>query len=180
MNDSSLCPDAHTLEAFLQGQAPPKEAVRVNEHVKSCAECRRALAALALRGVETTDGGKPRGSEEPTLPPAPPTAVGASASSAGAAPQEFPFLAPPQADDEIGRLGAYRVLRVLGSGGMGVVFEAEDPKLQRHVALKVMRAAGSRQGVFRERFLREARAAARLEHDHVVPVYQVDEDRGVL
>ncbi len=61
----------------------------------------------------------------------------------------------------MGRLGPYRVLRVLGAGGMGVVFEAEDPKLQRRVALKVMRPSGAQQDVFRERFLREARAAAR-------------------
>src|SRR5579863_4659612 len=50
----------------------------------------------------------------------------------------FPFLAPPQKPDELGRLGPYRILGVLGAGGMGIVFRAEDPVLRRQIALKVM------------------------------------------
>ncbi len=174
MNDSSVCPDAGLLQRFLLGRASSDEARFVNEHLQGCANCRRALDALR-GGAPTTagdSGDRPHVSEDATLPPTTPSAAGGE--------ESFPFLAAPQADDEMGRLGPYRVLRVLGAGGMGVVFEAEDPKLQRRVALKVMRAGGSQQAVFRERFLREARAAARLEHDHVVPVYQVGEDRGVL
>jgi hypothetical protein len=89
------------------------------------------------------------------------------------------LLAPPQAPDELGRLGPYRVLQVLGCGGMGVVFAAEDPQLRRPVALKVLRPALAAGGAARERFLREARAAAGIDHDHVITVYQVGEDRGV-
>ncbi|HEY7308093.1 MAG TPA: serine/threonine-protein kinase [Gemmataceae bacterium] len=89
------------------------------------------------------------------------------------------YLAPPQGLDELGRLGPYRVLEVLGSGGMGVVFRAEDPQLQRPVALKVMRPALAANTSARQRFLREARAAASIKHDHIVSIYQVDEDRDV-
>ncbi len=95
------------------------------------------------------------------------------------APGLYDFLSPPQAGDEIGRLGSYRVLKVLGAGGMGVVFQAEDPRLNRMVALKVMLPALAASGSNKERFIREARAAAAIEHDHIVAIFQVDEDRGV-
>ncbi len=88
------------------------------------------------------------------------------------------FLAPAQAPDEIGRLGPYRVLKVLGAGGMGVVFRAEDPQLQRLVAIKAMLPALAANDSARQRFIREARAAAQLKHDHIVTIHQVGEDRG--
>jgi WD40 repeat protein/serine/threonine protein kinase len=88
------------------------------------------------------------------------------------------FLAPPLAPDEIGRLGPYRVLKVLGAGGMGVVFLGEDPQLQRPVALKAMLPSLAASGSAKQRFLREARAAAAIKHDHIVAIYQVGQDRG--
>ncbi len=94
-------------------------------------------------------------------------------------PALYDFLAPPQAADEIGRLGPFRVLKVLGAGGMGVVYQAEDPQLNRLVALKAMLPGLAAGGSNKERFLREARAAAAIEHDHIVAIYLVDEDRGV-
>jgi urea transport system substrate-binding protein len=90
----------------------------------------------------------------------------------------YPFLRPPQRPDELGRLGDYRVLRAIGTGGMGVVFEAEDTVLSRTVALKVLRPEAAADPDSRERFLREARAAAGLCSDHVVAIYRVGEDGG--
>jgi serine/threonine protein kinase len=89
------------------------------------------------------------------------------------------FLAPPERPDEIGRLGGYRILGVIGAGGMGVVYRAEDPNLEREVALKAMLPALAVNETARQRFLREARAAAALQHDRIVTIYQVGEDRGV-
>jgi serine/threonine protein kinase len=92
---------------------------------------------------------------------------------------DYPFLASPHEPDELGRLGPYRVLKVLGTGAMGVVFQAEDPHLKRMVALKVMRPSLAASAEFHRRFLREARLAASIDHEHVVTIYQVGEDRGV-
>lgn len=87
----------------------------------------------------------------------------------------FPFLDPPLRPDEIGRLGDYRVLRSLGAGGMGLVFEAEEPSLARRVALKVLRPELAADAEHRERFLREARSAAAINSDHVVTIYQISD-----
>jgi hypothetical protein len=89
------------------------------------------------------------------------------------------FLAPPQAPDEIGRLGSYRVLDVLGVGGMGIVFRAVDPQLARPVALKAMLPALAANPTAKQRFLREAQSAAAVEHDHIVTIHEIGEDRGV-
>src|SRR5206468_740364 len=88
------------------------------------------------------------------------------------------FLASPQAADELGRLGSYRILKVLGAGGMGIVYQAEDPDLKRLVALKVMRPGVGDNLPMRRRFLREGQAMAALSHEHVVTVYAVGEQRG--
>src|SRR5262249_27714608 len=89
------------------------------------------------------------------------------------------FLAMPQGPGEMGRLGNYRVLKVIGSGGVGVGLLAEDLKLLRPVALKGMKKGCATNPVHRERFLREAEAAPALDHDNIVPVVQVGEDGGV-
>src|SRR5262249_52432632 len=92
---------------------------------------------------------------------------------------EFAFLSPPQAADEIGRLGHYRVLKLLGSGGMGMVFQAEDCTLKRQVALKAMKPAMAADEGNKQRFLREAQRTAAIEHDHIVTIYQVGEENDV-
>src|SRR5262249_14537609 len=85
----------------------------------------------------------------------------------------YTFLLPPAAPDEIGRLGAYRVLRLLGQGGMAFVFHAEDLALRRPVALKVMRPELNRDSTGWRRFLREAQIMAAIDSKHLVKVYQV-------
>jgi tetratricopeptide (TPR) repeat protein/predicted Ser/Thr protein kinase len=77
------------------------------------------------------------------------------------------------------RLGEFCIVRELGRGGMGVVYEAMQEPLGRRVALKVLPAAVQLQPHYLERFRREAQAAARLHHTNIVPIYSVGEATGI-
>jgi WD40 repeat protein len=77
------------------------------------------------------------------------------------------------------QIGDYRILREIGRGGMGVVYEAEQISMGRRVALKVLPGQVSGDRVVQERFRREARSAARLHHTNIVPVYEVGQDGDV-
>ena len=123
-----------------------------------------------------TDPAPPVGEPDPTAALLPDTLdplPGQTQPSPPVAPGPARHTGPPA------RLGPYRVLKLLGRGGMGAVYAAEDPALHRPVALKTMRPELARDPDARERFLREARAAAAVESDHVVRIYQVGEDGGV-
>ena len=77
-------------------------------------------------------------------------------------------------------IGGYAVESLLGRGGMSAVYLAEDPKLGRKVALKVMSEELAENDAFRTRFVREAQMAANLEHPSIVPVYDAGDSDGVL
>ncbi len=96
---------------------------------------------------------------------------GAEESSAG--PSGRPAATPLQ------QVGDYRILREIGRGGMGVVYEAEQLSLGRRVAVKILMSPPGGNGQNHERFRREARAAARLHHTNIVPVFEVGQDGGV-
>jgi WD40 repeat protein len=165
------------------------DALRARGHDTSveelCHDCPELVgplkSAIAQRQADSVEATTEWSSENKVPAPVEP----ASGSSAGfslsedATEYQNAGLGSPQEPDEIGRLGAFRVIKLLGSGGMGSVFEAIDSQLGRHVALKVLRPRLAGSEIARQRFLREARAAAALEHDHLVAIYQVGEDNGV-
>jgi serine/threonine protein kinase len=76
-------------------------------------------------------------------------------------------------------LGDFRLIREIGRGGMGVVYEAEQISLARRVALKILPFAGMLDPRQLQRFQNEARAAASLHHTNIVPVFSVGCERGV-
>jgi serine/threonine protein kinase len=81
--------------------------------------------------------------------------------------------------EELGELGDFRIFREVGRGGMGIVYEAEQISLGRRIALKVLPFAATMDPRHLQRFQNEARAAASLDHPHIVPVYAVGCERGV-
>lgn len=90
-------------------------------------------------------------------------------------PIDLSFLAPPTTPGSLGRLGSYDIRQILGRGGCGIVLLAQDEKLHRPVAIKVMRPELTTTSPARKRFLREARAAAAVRHDNIVTLYAVEE-----
>src|SRR5687768_13756207 len=76
------------------------------------------------------------------------------------------------------RLGPYEIVSALGAGGMGEVYKARDPRLDRIVAIKVLPETVAADAQFRERFDREARAISQLTHPHICTLYDVGEQGG--
>src|SRR5262249_13027712 len=89
---------------------------------------------------------------------------------------QLDFLSPSTTPGSLGRLGHYEVLEVSGRGGMGIVLRAFDEKLHRVVAIKVLASALAAHGSARQRFVREARAAAAVTHDNVIAIHAVEDD----
>jgi serine/threonine protein kinase len=122
---------------------------------RACARCGASLAFQeAVRAGGRT---QPLGDQMGASPP--PT------------PQGYPEARPV-------RMGPYEVRETLGAGGMGIVYRGWDASLNRTVALKTLRADLARDAGYRERFLREARAAASLSHPNVTQIYTIGEAAG--
>jgi serine/threonine protein kinase len=160
--------DAKRLRRLADDDLPPAETTRLEEHLQHCAACRETLDQLVdgdrlLGAVRQYVASHPN--EEREVRPA--------------AGDMLEILAPTDWPDSLGRLGSYEVIGVLGRGGMGVVFKAYDPALSRNVAIKVLSASLASCGAARRRFLREARAAAAVVHEHVVSVFAVVETAGL-
>ena len=139
---------------FRRGERPTLEEY-TDRYPELADDIREFFPAMVL--VEQADAARPLGQEEQRV----------IRDSLAANP-----LSPRQ-------IGDYRILREIGRGGMGVVYEAEQVSLGRRVALKVLPGQVSSDRLTQERFRREARAAARLHHTNIVPVYDVGQDGDV-
>lgn len=194
MTDS--CPSDDLLIGFKRRSLQEEARSSVQSHLKSCRVCQKKLTTLVLSGIREVNEGNqadsdqdtpPNGSDPITMiapggasakPPAVPKlkkSVAAASSSKGdnsKPPEDYPFLDPPEEPGEMARLGMYNILRVLGSGGMGVVFDAIDRRLNRRVALKVLRPELADES-YVARFVQEARLAASLSDEYIVTLFEV-------
>jgi hypothetical protein len=198
MQAISACPEDHELRRFLLGQVAEADIDGLQRHLAQCPRCRARAEALPAQDtlVQTlsTVAAQVRHPDDPAVNDLIVRLQRLQRESRAAAPETtsdgsaepdadddvalFRILAPAQAPGELGRLGSYRVLSIIGRGGMGVVFRVEDVQLGRPVALKVMRPSRAITAAARQRFLREARAAATVKHPHIVTIYQVGDDQG--
>jgi serine/threonine protein kinase len=185
---------------MLAGTLPEHDQEELTTHLDSCLTCRQTLDELATEGESWSElarklGPKPaadpaleqaireiKGVSPPLyLPPASggDTEGGTQPFGSARDDKELAFLSPPDKPGHFGRLAHYDVTEVIGRGGMGIVLKAFDSALRRVVAIKVLAPALATSGAARERFLREARAAAAVTHDHIVTIHAVDEANGM-
>jgi serine/threonine protein kinase/tetratricopeptide (TPR) repeat protein len=175
------------IASLLEDRLDEPVHLRVAAHLDSCKACQTALDDLVgeeLYGWKPASGhfaaARAAGPVGPAYERAHQRAVEALNSFGGE--DSVPIrleemLNPPRVAGDLGALGDYRIRAVIGHGGMGVVFEAVDPTLDRTVALKALRASPSDTRA-RQRFVREAQTAAKVKHDHVVTVFAVHNPTG--
>jgi hypothetical protein len=192
----TTCPGREQLSGYVLGLLPEGALEEIAEHVEQCRSCEVAVQTLegtpdtvvsvlrqsapadpvfaesacqrAVERIQALAGDSAVEARSEFETPTPPSSD-----------ERLDFLSPGKTPDEMGRLGSYRVLKKLGAGGMGIVFLAEDVHLKRQVALKVLHPEAAAKRTARERFLREAQAAATLEHEHIVTIFQVGQEGGV-
>ncbi len=178
MSLTSGCPRERDLADLAAERLPAAAAERVRQHLSQCPRCLQAMEQMSTRDEQIRGGQPASPTAEPPRNPAPLY----EQDTDEFAPKEEPFnvslLEPSDTQDALGRLGKYEVLAVAGHGGMGVVLRGTDLQLCRPVAIKLLNRALSSSDTARRRFLREARAAAAINHPHVVTIYAVEEFRG--
>jgi serine/threonine protein kinase len=171
-------PREEELRSYLAGDQSPDQRSAIEKHVERCAACKSRLEWIAAG--PHADQTRLEASSAPTVigqtgVPFNDTLHSSAQLDRAQASPLLPFLDPPESPDELGRLPGYRVLKVLGIGGMGVVVQAEDVHLSRLVAVKLIKHEFSDSAEALQRFLKEAKAAASLEDLHIVPIYHVGE-----
>lgn len=168
-DDATVCPTEDTLNRFVGGLLSDRESEQIEDHLMSCQTCGALLGDADPPEeflVNLLRARRPRSIEQDAHAPGP----------ARHASELETLLQPPAGGLGPGakRLGRYQVGDELGRGGMGVVYRAFDLALRRHVALKFIPQDHVPQTQLRERFRREAEAAARLQHANIVQVFECE------
>jgi serine/threonine protein kinase len=176
MKPTNICLSESELLKLLTSDLLPNETAALEPHIADCEACRtkiesmiadprwwneaqQSLAASSTRGFAETEA----------------SLEGELATTK----QMLSLLGPTDDPEKMGRIAEYEVIGIIGRGGMGVVFKAFDPRLNRFVAIKMLLPHLASFGAARKRFAREGQAAAAVVNDYVLPIYAVAEWRGV-
>jgi WD40 repeat protein/tRNA A-37 threonylcarbamoyl transferase component Bud32 len=177
-------PNVSELEAFALGALDNAALAAVESHVAGCPTCQEHVAGVSgdglvelLRRVHAAAGHRADTRTEVAAHVPTPQAATSAPEPVTLAPASTDSDAAEPADavpEELARHERYRVVRLLGQGGMGSVYAAEHRVMQRTVALKVINRAYTVNAAAVERFRREVRAAARLAHPNIVHAYDAE------
>jgi hypothetical protein len=170
---TTSCPDASRWQALL-ADGDPADSAELEAHLASCTRCQSVLDDLAVGSSGwLRDAGRLATSSEYD-PEITRTLHRLRDDEHLDVPISLDFLTRSDQPGVLGTLGRYQVLEVLGRGAFGIVLKALDPDLLRPVAIKVLAPYLAHSGTARQRFIREARAAAAVSHDHVVKIHGVE------
>ncbi len=171
MSPNSDCYSKETLIACIDGTLPADEREAVETHVAGCDAC--AKMAEAVKEQLNSDGVADTASED--LPDEVWEGGSTPTRKSDRDATQLENLELSQTLEYLGKLKTYDIIRVLGRGGYGTVFEAKDSALHRTVAIKVLNRDLAKSDVSRRRFIREARAGAAINHPNVVTIHAVEE-----
>ncbi len=160
--------DQDRLRRLLDDDLPETVQTEVAAHLETCRGCRQQLESLAAAEVIWQDTRSALSNIDEEFPDIPATNDHEDSASI-----PLDFLSPSDNPAMLGRIGEFEILELIGCGGMGIVLKGFQRELGRYVAVKVMAPHLAASGAARQRFVREARAAAAIVHPHVMPIHAV-------
>ena len=180
-SDNSFHCDSASLQSLLAGALQDDLSSDALTHIEQCDRCRNELSRLAAapedwEAVQSMLSDRVHHKElfENKAYPFATSNQDIESSSFWSETYARSILDEPRHPEMLGRIGRYDIERLIGSGGMGIVFKGFDTELNRPVAIKVLAPSIAYHGGARQRFSREAKAAAAVVHEHVVPIYNVE------
>ena len=183
MNVQSTACDPRRLERSLSDVLSDVEEEQLSSHLEQCPHCQEQLASLAAKAatwqrIQDVLRDESHSTVIPIVSDLSDTDYVPLVGSRDyfASPVDFAvdFLDPPTGEESLGRLGEIEILSVIGHGGMGIVLKGLQRSLNRAVAVKVLAPHLATSGAARQRFAREAQAAAVIMHANVMPIFSVD------
>ncbi|MCI0638378.1 MAG: protein kinase [Gemmataceae bacterium] len=187
MATKAACPDRDSLQDMLAGEIDGDDLARLDQHIESCAECQETLDRLSSSAwddeakhlVEENFVAQDGNLQELVTTMLQSCRLPDTVDATENLTDNERSISTVFGEDYPDQFGTYQLMAPVGRGGFGEVFMARDEKLDRIVALKILAPALATNPTARRRFLREAKAAAAVCHDHVVGIHAVEEYDGL-